>query len=91
MLNDLDKHVIDKESIYLVDATNGERRKEAHCRDCTSGTMFVPSLLAKYGARLDDFSVKVCIFSVSRVCDALAHPSDLLYFLFVCKCSFAPS
>ena len=34
----------------LVAATNAERRKEAHCRDRTSGTKFVPFALEAYGA-----------------------------------------
>ena len=44
----------------LVAATDAERRKEAHYRDRTSGTKFVPFALATYGAlsaRSDRFLV----------------------------------
>ena len=51
-------------AVDVVAATNAERRKEAHYRDRTSGTKFVPFALETYGAlsaRSDRFLV--CIFS----------------------------
>ena len=45
----------------LVAVTDAERRKEAHYRDCTSGTKFVPFALETYGAlfaRSDRFLVE---------------------------------
>ena len=48
--HDLAGHAARKD---LVDATNAERRKETHHRDCALGTRFVPFALEVEGASSD--------------------------------------
>ena len=54
----------------LVAATDVERRKETHYRDCAAGMKFVPFALETYGAfskRSDRFLVE-CVTLASRKC-----------------------
>ena len=60
----------------LVAATDAERRKVTHYRDCAAGTKFVPFALETYGAlsdRSDRFLVE-CATLASREC-AESRPS----------------
>ena len=64
----------------LVAATNAERPKEAHYRDRTSGTKFVPFALETYGAlsaRSDRFLVE-CASLASRGCGGSGPSTSML-------------
>ena len=66
--------------IDLVAAKGAERRKEAHCRDRTSGTMFVPFALETYGAlssTSDRFLVE-CASLASRGCAGSGPSTSML-------------
>ena len=66
--------------IDLVAATNAERCKEAHDRDRTSGTMFIPFALETYGAlcaRSDIFLVD-CASLAIRGCARSGPSSSML-------------
>ena len=64
----------------MVAATDTERWKEAHYRDCTNGSKFVSFALETYATlttRLDRFLVE-CAFLVSRGCAKSGPSTNML-------------